>query len=316
MHKYNKPFRSIHEQRAMLEERGMVITDQQKAEECLHRVGYYRLSAYWYPFRRFDAASGERENTFLPGTSFETVFALYVFDKKLRLLFLDALERIEIALRTDVALQLGRYGALGYRDAANFDRKFSVHVNPKNGVVPHLDWLMRFDRKAAQSKEQFATHFRRKYSGDPFPICVAVELLDFGPLSHLVAGLKTADQRAIAKRYGVPRPELLESWVRTLNFVRNVCAHHARLWNKPLKDYPKMPRAGEMSEFDHLLEAEDVGRLYTAACIAQHFMKRINPSSSWRDRLVELTAGFPANGDLSLLAAGFLEAWHDNELWN
>ncbi len=313
---YQKQYLSLPEQRQLLETRGMQITDAPKAEECLQRVGYYRLSAYWYPFRKFNDDRSARLDEFSDDVNFWTVFDLYIFDKKLRLLFLDALERLEVALRTDVALLLGKYGAWGYRDPTNFDGTFARQIDKQSGLVPHLDWLTRFDDKAHMSKEEFAKHFRKKYRGDPFPIWIAVELLDFGPLSHLVAGMKTADQRALADRYAIPRPELLESWVRTLSFVRNVCAHHARLWNKPLKDYPKMPKSGEMPAFDHLIAVQDsVGRLYAAACMLRHFLQCINPSSSWAERLAAHLDTFPDNPHLTLRAAGFPEDWKTQALW-
>ena len=295
----------------------MLITDQAKAEKCLERVGYYRLSAYWYPFRAFDPSGSIRQDNFVKDVSFETVFELYVFDKKLRLLCLDALERVEVALRTDVALILGKYGSLGYRDAMNFDGRFAEQVNGQTGLVPHLDWLVRFDDKAKQSKEDFAKHFRKKYSGDPFPIWIAVEMLDFGPLSHLIAGLKFSDQRMLAQRYGITRPDLLESWVRTLNFVRNVCAHHARLWNKPLKDFPRMPRVGEMPDFDHIASDKPAtGRLYAAMCFLRHFLTVINPSTSWAGRLADHLDSFPDHPQISLQAAGFPPGWKAEKLWS
>ena len=126
---YSKPYLSVARQVELLRGRGMQISDTAKAESCLHRIGYYRLSGYAYPFRHreliqnADGSQGERifEN-FRPNTDFSTVMELYVFDKRLRLLFLDAIERIEVALRVEIALLLGKYGAFSYRDGAFFNR--------------------------------------------------------------------------------------------------------------------------------------------------------------------------------------------------
>lgn len=284
----------------------MLISEPDKAEHCLHRVGYYRLSAYWYPFRQFGPKPDERQDVFLEGTSFDTIFDLYVFDKRLRLLFLDALERIEIALRTDIALILGRHDPWSYRKARFLDGKF---VQGRRGPS-HGDWLGRFDEQANRSKEEFAVHFRRKYPDDPLPIWIAVELMDFGTLSILYSGMRTPDRRDLASRYGIERPEIAESWIRTLNFIRNVCAHHARLWNTPLKEYPRMPKAGELPAFDHLLErGEARGRLYAAVCIARHFLGVINPTTSWPDRLAALMTELPEDPHVKLSAAGFPDNW-------
>ena len=114
MRKYEKPYLSPKEQVELLMSRGMEITDLAKAEECLARIGYYRLSAYWYPFRK--EQNGAVEDNFKEGTTFSLSLDYYVFDKKLRLLTLDAIERVEIALRTDIALLLGKFDRQAHRN--------------------------------------------------------------------------------------------------------------------------------------------------------------------------------------------------------
>ena len=120
---YTKPYRSIAEQIQLLQGRGMLITDVAKAETCLHRIGYYRLSGYAYPFRHREIVRNKEGSdsirlyeNFRPETDFSKVMDLYVFDKRLRLLFLDAIERIEVGLRVEVALILGRRGPFAHRD--------------------------------------------------------------------------------------------------------------------------------------------------------------------------------------------------------
>ncbi|MFZ1427406.1 MAG: Abi family protein [Geminicoccaceae bacterium] len=259
----------------------MIITDTARAAEYLRRIGYYRLSAYWYPFRkstRTTAGQGKSQTTvhddFKATTDFSTVLALYVFDKKLRLLMLDALERIEIALRTDVALLLGRKNPWAHRDKASLHGNFAKKPHRRTGITGHAEWLARLDSVANRSKDEFAQHFRQKYAGSDLPIWMAVELLEFGMLSRFIEGMTVVDQDALAQKYGLRR-ELLTSWVRTLNFVRNVCAHHGRLWNRSLIDQPKPPRAGEILDLNHLA-ADRVAqeRLYAAVAIVR-FMRAL-----------------------------------------
>jgi abortive infection bacteriophage resistance protein len=321
--RYKKPFLGIDQQIVLLQERGMGITDPARAADYLKRIGYYRLSAYWYPFRRSslrpDAAGKPQavvEDDFRPGTEFATVLALYVFDKKLRLLMLDALERIEIALRTDVSLLLGERDPWAHRNPAVLHGNFTTKRQGWNGKTAHAEWLEKLDRVASRSKDEFAQHFRRKYPGSQLPIWMAVELLDFGMLSHFIAGMTVADQEVLARRYGLPRRELLTSWVRTLNFVRNVCAHHGRLWNRVLIDQPKPPHLGEVPEFDHLAgDRFAQERFYAAAAIARFVLRIINPTSGWAGRLQTHLATFPATAALGFSGSGFPNGWQQLPLW-
>ncbi len=119
-----------------------------------------------------------------------------------------------------------------YRNPKVLDGQFAKRIPPGKTESRFQTFISRFDRMAATAKDDFADHFRKKYS-DPMPLWVAVELWDFGMLSVFISGLKYRDQKAIADRYGLPRPQLLPTWVRALSYVRTICAHHTRLWNLP-----------------------------------------------------------------------------------
>ncbi len=293
----------------------MIITDTAKTDEYLARIGYYRLSAYWYGFRVIEP-DGQAGDEFKLGTEFHSVVELYVFDKRLRLLMLDALERIEIVLRTDVALQLGAKAPFAHRDPAYLDRGFT-RMNQGYRQSRHQAWIDRLNRLEADSKEEFAKHFRTKYAGSDFPIWIAVEMFEFGALSILLSGLAYADRRTIAARYGVTDAQMFTSWVRTLTGVRNVCAHHARLWNKPLVDQPRLPAPGALPLLDHLrANRQAQTRLYAAAAIAAFLLKTINPSSSWRDRFKALMADFPTNPHVTPQGSGLPAGWEQLPLWN
>lgn len=311
---YTKPHLPINDQIALLEGRGMVIDDHGKAAEYLSRLGYYRLSAYWYPFRETIGATVT--DNFKPNANFRWAVDLYAFDKSLRLHLLDALERIEVFGRTAVALQLGAIDPLAHRNPANFNRKFTT-INPKNGVVPHTKWLAILDEKVRTSKEEFAVHFRKNYSKSHMPIWVAVELLDFGPLSILLSGLKWNDTQTIAAgcQQGL-RPDVFSSWIRSLSVVRNVCAHHARLWNKPLVDQPKLPAGGSVPYVDHLANAPFTNRRMYAACVvARTLLMSVNPRSKWHDRFVEHLNSFPTTPYTSIRTMGFPENWAQEAVW-
>jgi len=173
---YTKPFLSISEQITQISARGLLISDENKAAYYLSQIGYYRLSGYWQPLQKSSIISDKNgklgriiHNKFRDGAKFSQVIALYAFDKRLRLIMLDILERIEIAVRADIVLQLGQYNPWAYRDSSLFDEKFATEI-PKGRKMTRLKTcLTKFDQYAKDSREDFFVHFRTTYS-DPLPI--------------------------------------------------------------------------------------------------------------------------------------------------
>ena len=234
---YTKAYKSIPDQLALLLSRGMEITDVTAASACLERIGYYRLSGYWYPFRKSrigtNPLTGQAltnpvtrkpqvvvEDAFRLGTTFQQVMDLYVFDKRLRLHFLDAIERVEVALRIDIALMLGARNPWAHRDPAQLHGNFAAKIDPSTGQTRFHSWLKRLDSTFDRSKEEFVKHFKLKYAGEKLPIWIAIELWDFGMLSTFLSGMKIVDLQALAQKYGLPRVDLLTTWIRNINNVQ------------------------------------------------------------------------------------------------
>jgi abortive infection bacteriophage resistance protein len=311
---YNKPYLTVQQQLALIQSRGMVITDLPKAEQMLQRIGYYRLSGYWYPFRDNAVIGGVRTvvDNFRPGADLRTIIDLYIFDKKLRLLFLDALERIEITLRVQICLLLGQYGRFAHRDPMVLHGNFARRTNPRTSRVEHQEWLRRTDEKFRDSKEDFAKHFRTRYPGENPPIWIACEAWDFGAMSYLFGGLQNKDQTAIAGEYGLTF-DVLESWIRTLNVARNVCAHHGRFWNRPSPTQPRWPNVPELAHIQANNKA--LTRTYGLAALTRYMLRCTSPTTEWSDRLKALCATFPVSSAVSLNAAGFPLGWQAEALW-
>jgi len=314
---YSKPYLTLLQQVRHLAGYGLIVGDEAWAEHCLARVGYYRLSAYWYPFRKsvthIDPATGQDSTTVLSafkgGTNFDTIMALYVFDKKLRMIVLDALERVEVAIRTDIALLLGQVSPVAHRDPNALDGKFARLPNPRRPATTlHAEWLSNIDDKARRSKEDFVKHFDRTYQGD-LPIWMSTELWDFGALSMFYSGMKTKDRDFIAAQYGQLTGREFSTWLRCLNDVRNVCAHHSRLWNRPLSSAPRWPTLGRMPALDQLSPPQANHRLYAAIIVLHTLLRRINPTSQWTERLATHLETFPQNGACDLSSAGFPQNW-------
>jgi abortive infection bacteriophage resistance protein len=318
---YDRPYLSFAEQVDLLKQRGMTVSDDARAARHLERIGYYRLKSYWFPFREtrtVTAPSGkpvdEVLEDFRPGSDFRHAVDLYVFDKRLRLLLTDAIERIEVAIRVDVAHTIGRRDAWAHQNARFLDPKRAVHREP-DGRTRHEAWLERASDAENRSKADWHGQFRRQYSS-ALPIWIAVELWDFGVLSRLLEIAHPVDRYTIAQKYGIQSSELLVSWVKTLAYVRNVCAHHGRLWNHPLVAQPMLPKGSDVPRLAHLRNHNSTQtRVYAAAAIAQHFLDVINPTSSWKVRLRALWASFPTIPGVSPAQAGFLQNWGAAALW-
>jgi abortive infection bacteriophage resistance protein len=275
---YSKPWKSYEEQLHLLLDRGLQVSDRSKALEYLARIGYYRLSGYWFPFRERSGAlvlldiRGRKParlnkvetialDSFKAGATFENAVKLYVFDKQVRLLVMDALERIEIALRVDISHILGKLNRFAYLQPTLFHPDFGYKLDKNKGVSGHHEWLGKHAQLISRSKEEFVRH---NHNGRVFA-----------------------------------------SWLRSLNYLRNVCAHHSRLWNRNIVDQPKLPSVAEVpwvASFEHDPHAK--ARCYLLLCIANHLLQVINPNSSWTDRMKGQLQSFPDLGHLGLNLAG------------
>lgn len=318
---YPKPFLSIPDQIQRLEGRGLDVGDHATAEALLRQYGYYRLSGYWHPLRQaeFDVNSQKviYHEAFKAGATLAQAISLADFDRKLRSLFLSAIERLEVAMRVRLALLMGPRHAMAHRDGAQFHAKFT-DVDPATGRSRRDSWLARVDENEQRSKEQFAKHIRSKY-GLPFPLWVSIEVWDFGMLSQAIGGMTVGDQKALSSPFGLSRTGVFPSWLRAINHVRNICAHHSRLWNKSPADQPIPPKQGEIPLLDHL--ATDTYahvRLYAVAAAMQFLLREIDSvaARAWADDLKAHFATFPAIVGVSVGGTGFPTAWQGKTLWN
>lgn len=223
-----KPWASIAEQVEILVSRG--LKDARDFEHYLSQVGYYRLSGYSYPMRQFTPGlesriSHRRLDVFLPDAKMSHVVALYEFDESLRQAVWQGLSRLEIALRFDIGHTLGRH-----------DPYLHLHVTQLWTTGPKAERARKFETKLNQtqrrSSEEFVKHHHQMYSGE-MPMWVITEILEFGLLVNLYSLAPYEQRKRIASIYQC-RSDELESWLRTLNYMRNLCAHHARLWNRKI----------------------------------------------------------------------------------
>jgi abortive infection bacteriophage resistance protein len=290
---------SYADQIALLEHRGMVVADHQAAEATLSRVNFYRLSAYWYPFR-MPAGTGSTPSTLAPGTTFESVLALYDFDRKLRLLVLDALERVEVAMRTAVTYHLGMtYGAFGHENQSNFHHGFD-----------HATWLAHLHTETYRSSDAFVSHYQQKYLGFPsMPIWMMTEVISLGSLSRMFKGMSNTDKQTIAAPLNIQQKRL-QDWLHVLTYVRNVCAHHSRLWNRTLAIRPSAMSEPEWN--NPLLPRLD--RIFCILLILRYMMRQTGNGTTWRDQCNALLQPIAAN-TVWRNAMGMSLGWQTHPFW-
>ncbi|RUW25654.1 MAG: Abi family protein [Mesorhizobium sp.] len=297
--KFAKPSLSIAHQIARIAERGMTVPNLGVASHCLQHISYYRLRAYWLPFE--EAAPTPDDHKFKAGTSFDDVLALYVFDRKLRLLVMDAVERIEVSLRGSWAHHLAmKYGPHGYLDPALYRRtdRFA------QAFTQLIDDIKR-------SKDTFIQHYKSKYD-DPEhpPIWMTAEVMSLGQLSMWLSNLAhRPDRQAIAKPFGLDEMILL-SLAHHLTYVRNICAHHGRLWNKQITvkmTVPKYPMSLKAA-----MNPAVLGRIYNTLAVLGHLMNIVAPGSHWRQEIIHLMESCPLADPVAM---GFPADWKDLPAW-
>ncbi|TAJ46505.1 MAG: Abi family protein [Herbiconiux sp.] len=293
-----KQYRDYDDLIALLVERGMDIGGREGAIRELKRVSYYRLSGYWYPFRKLENAA--RQDDFYPGTTLVAVLDLYRFDQGLRSMTFAALGNIELAVRASLGHALGALdeGAHLRRDC----------LGPTAQGRAYDDWVAKLGRARDESREDFIEHHARWYVGT-LPVWVAVELLDWGGLARLYGFATRAVQDRVAVEFNLSAPQF-GSWLKALNVVRNVCAHHGRLFNRVFAIAPKLPTPGRFPQLD---ECGPFTRAFGHLSMIQFLL-----AQRGLGKLALLPAvlkGFPSMPTVNITHLGAPRNWAELALW-
>lgn len=326
MAEYAKPWLSVDQQIDRLAGHGVEIEDRSRAASVLQSVGYYRLTGYLYPFRDSapyvdDEGSARIRvlNDYRAGTTLQHAEDIIDFDRRLRMLVMEGVERIEVAFRMRIGYVLGRRSPFSYENPACFTEAFTAESSDARGSMPsrHVQWLQRIDERKASSDEQFVEHFRKKYD-DLMPIWALTEILELGHLSVLYRGMQQKDAEEIASAFGVPTKKIMTSWLASLNYVRNVAAHHARLFNRKLQHAPSRPKRGQIPVLNHLRDhetAKGVFGTYNAVAVIAYLLPSIDRGTRWAKQLAALLGNFPASHALTIESVGTPLGWESLELW-
>jgi abortive infection bacteriophage resistance protein len=292
MTKYTKKPLDFDNQAKLLIQRG-IIADKNELSSFLGKVNYYRFAGYLYPFRM------KNSDNFIKGTTFQKIRNIYFFDSKLRLLTFSAIETIDIAiLRTQMVEEFSmQNGPFCYTKQKNYKIGYSIN--------DHRFLMRNINKYISRSSEEFVENYKNKYTSEKYlPIWMIAELSTFGLLSRMFENLPPALQVPIAKKYNLHSRELI-SWLHSLSTIRNICAHHSRLWNRALPIRPSIPNKKYHPEFHSPTKINNFNYFIILA-ILKYFLDIIEPDNSLMDDFNNLIIKFP---DVPLYKMGFPPNW-------
>lgn len=299
----HKGFKNIEDQLSHLQSKGLEVEDKENAKAFLYLTNYYRLSGYWYIFKK------QGKDTFIDGTTFEQVKELYEFDYHLRLFISEATKSIEIVLRTQLAYHL-----------AEFDSPTALE-NPENffsNSVNYYQNMGELGRLMSQQADKACIKHHINERAQRPPIWASVEIMTFGLLSRFLKDVRHAKvQKNIAKVFGL-NAHMIISLVEHAVVLRNLSAHHSRLWNATLKiRFKPQVRANQAFLYENLNLQKDVkgnfdNRIYNSLVVLAYTQDKLYPTSKWSKRLKALINGSP---DIDYAQMGFPADWKHRSLW-
>lgn len=293
---YTKPPKTHEEQLQLLKSRGLNIKSEAKALHLLEKLSYYRLSGYWYPLLK----DPKKAHTFKDDADFQTAFRLYRFDRDLRIFILKELEKIEVAIRAQMIYQLSHYkGCFWFTDPSLF-----------SNTMEHAGSLGKLATEFRKSDEEFIRAFKSTYS-DPYPPSwMMLEIASFGNLSMLFKNLKSGrTKRNIAHYFGLD-DSTFSSWLHCFVYIRNVCAHHSRLWNRGMSISPQIPL--NPSKIWLTNTGVNNNRTYFILSMMLYLLQSIDAKHQFIFRFKVLLKKYP---NIDVAAMGFPSGWEKEKLW-
>ena len=269
---FSKPFLTIEQQLNQLKSRGMNFYDESKAKYYLENLNYYRLSGYWLLFEKNHDTHKFNKNTY-----FEEVLNLYIFDRELRLLLLDAIERIEVSIRSKLAYIL----------AQNFGSH--AHLKPEifASYPKYEKTLTKLKAEIHRNKSEiFIKHHLDKYNEDLPPIWVSVEVMTMEQISSWYSNIKDRQYKQMIAKYYDLDEKILSSFLHHLTIVRNTSAHHSRVWNKRFTiDFvlPKFPK-----QLNSQFNLSSKKYIYNTLVMCEYLLNIISENNCWKENLDNL----------------------------
>lgn len=296
---------------------------REEIKQRLQYINYYRLSAYWHPFTETRAGEKGKELFFQAGVHWEDVMARYMFDRRLRNLLFDAISRIEIALRTQVAYQWVKASHSFPRPQSNPQKYMKSFV----GISPEAQQKKEGEREKLKALIQsnynnnfgnyagFDRNIKKDVDVDSLAAWTYVEFATLGNI-HTLLKICLPDKvvRKIAWEMGIPRASFFQSAVAFLKDVRNSCAHQSRIWDKTWISKKKTPILRRDKGL--ISRTAELDKTAAALCICSILLGKIAPKSEWRDRCRELVSGAENSIPELHKHLGFTNSqWFNDKIW-
>lgn len=304
---YSKEPLTYQKQLDLLKDRNLIVECEEKSLHLLQQLSYYRLSGYWHTLLK----EPKKEHVFKDGASFNQAFKLYCFDRELRLLLLNQIEKIEISVRA----------ALAYEPSLDWGTFWLSEKNNFTSFSKYTSTISKIFGELRRSQELFLDEYKNTYLEEFPPSWVTLEVCSFGNLSWVYSIIKPGvTKRNIAKTYGL-NDKVFQSWLHSLVYLRNTCAHHSRLWNKKLAIKAEFPRRTNypwienFEVFDKRSQKSSSikNRTYYAICMIQYLLQSINPNNTFQGKLNHLFNKYPI---IDKNALGFTDNWESEPMWS
>lgn len=303
----NQKPRSIDGHIRHLRDKGMLFPEMGAAISLFSRVSYSRLKYYWQDLIDSDS------DDFQEGTSFQAVIERYSFDHKFRVILFDAIEMIEVALRAKIIDFMSRAAGNGlwYIDASLFENE-----------QRHRDFVLDLKNEFDRSTEPFATKYISEHrnwdyeelAGDNPDAWLIIEVATFGTLSKMYKNLKSQlpQRSAIANDFGLYSAKDFSNWIEVISLMRNIIAHHSRLWNRSFGKQIVEPKGKRNIWLNGELTKLQKNKPYAVACAIAYLCRSINTQQEFTESLKKLCDEYP---NIQLSKYGFPQRWRTEPLW-
>lgn len=301
-------------------ERGLNFRCEEKAKETLKTISYYRLKGYWWDLQmdKYELAEIGKEKDdhhFREGNYFEDVIESYNFDRELRIILFDAIEKIEIALRTKMIniLSLTRESNW-YENEALFEST-KDRFDKKNRTQYEIA-LEKLYSDCKRSKEVFIKEHLKKHPDSPFESWKILETASLGTLSKIYRNLKQVlpEKSEISKGLGLNFSKELSGWLQTFTYVRNIIAHHSRLWGLNMTVSPTIDIKNPKGPWMKVYYIKDIPRKkpFIAISALLYMYNIIDTENEMKDAILRLIEKYP---NVQIHKLGFHKDWKSHDIW-
>ena len=294
-----KPAKTVQDQIALLQSRNMAFRQISNASHFLSNISYYRLKGYWWEMQ-----DDRTQHHFVDGSYFEDVIDLYNFDRHLRLIVFNAIERIEISLRTKLIyhLSLG-YGPVWYLNPSLFENQKIYSV-----------FLSKLFQDIGNSSEEFIKKHYENHPTEHPESWKALEVLTLGSLSKLYQNIQhqLPEKNIIAREFGLFNQKYLSSWLLSITVIRNIIAHHSRLWNRVVINKYDWPPTAPKPLLTYVPDNNQRRKIFPILSAILYMNNEISPGHALKTEIIELFNAFP---NVKLSRMGFPINWKNEPIW-